>query len=206
MTGTTRQNIFKLKRSNVSGKIPTTSDLLVGELAINTQDGFLYTSIANTGGTNTVEVRQIGWDRLSILSGGTVNGNVIVNGSLSATTYYNVPTVFGASFNGAGGTLATGNTIYTTMAYNGTITGWDLIGSPTGSCIVDIWKTSSGLPTTLNSITDNTKPTINNNSTATSSTLSGWTTTYSAGDKVGFNINSVSGFTTLTLTIRGYRA
>ena len=55
MTGITRQNIFKLKRSNVSGKMPTTSDLLVGELAVNTQDGFLYSSIANTGGTNTIE-------------------------------------------------------------------------------------------------------------------------------------------------------
>lgn len=86
MTGITRQNIFKLKRSNVSGKMPTTSDLLVGELAVNTQDGFLYSSIANTGGTNTIEVRQIGWDRLSTISGGTINGDVIVNGSLSAST------------------------------------------------------------------------------------------------------------------------
>ena len=86
MTGKTRQNIFRLKRSNVSGKIPTTSQLLVGEMAVNTQDGFLYSTIADIGGTNTVEVRQIGWDRLSTLSGGTVNGDVTINGSLSATT------------------------------------------------------------------------------------------------------------------------
>ena len=86
MTGTTRQNIFKLKRSNISGKIPTTSQLLVGEMAVNTQDGFLYTTIADGGGTITTDVRQIGWDRLSTISGGTVNGNVIINGTLSATT------------------------------------------------------------------------------------------------------------------------
>jgi len=86
MTGTTRQSTFKLKRSNVSGKIPTTSQLLVGEMAVNTQDGFLYTSIANTGGTDTIEVRQIGWDRLSVLSGGTVNGNVSISGNLSTTS------------------------------------------------------------------------------------------------------------------------
>jgi len=84
----TRQNIFKLKRSNVSGKIPTISGLTVGELAINTQDGFLYTSIADIGGTTTVSIRQIGWDRLSTLSGGTVNGPVSINNILSATTYY----------------------------------------------------------------------------------------------------------------------
>jgi len=86
MTSRTRQNIFKLKRSNVSGKIPPISGLTVGEMAVNTQDGFLYTTIADGGGTNTVEVRQVGWDRLSIISGGTVNGNIIVNGTLSATT------------------------------------------------------------------------------------------------------------------------
>jgi hypothetical protein len=88
MTGATRQNIFKLRRSNVSGKIPTTSQLLVGELAVNTQDGFLFTAISDSGGTTTTGVRQIGWDRLSTLSGGTVNGPVSINNILSATTYY----------------------------------------------------------------------------------------------------------------------
>jgi len=85
MTGITRQNIFKLKRSNVSGKVPTPSQLLVGEMAVNTQDGYLYTAISDLTGT-TVGVRQIGWDRLSTISGGTINGNVIINGTLSATT------------------------------------------------------------------------------------------------------------------------
>ena len=88
MTGATRQNIFKLRRSNVSGKIPTTSQLLVGELAVNTQDGFLFTAISDSGGTSTTGIRQIGWDRLSTLSGGTVNGPVSINNILSATTYY----------------------------------------------------------------------------------------------------------------------
>lgn len=104
MTGATRQNIFKLRRSNVSGKIPTTSQLLVGELAVNTQDGFLFTAISDSGGTTTTGVRQIGWDRLSTLSGGTINGNVIVNGSFSATTYLGLPIdpdnyVTGGTFN-----------------------------------------------------------------------------------------------------------
>ena len=32
----------KLKRSSVAGKIPTISDLILGELAINTNDGKVY--------------------------------------------------------------------------------------------------------------------------------------------------------------------
>jgi hypothetical protein len=87
----TRSNIFTLRKSNVSGKIPIVSQLLVGELAVNTQDGFLFTAIANSGGTATVGVRQIGWDRLSTISGGTVIGNTTVIGSFSATTYLGLP-------------------------------------------------------------------------------------------------------------------
>jgi len=36
-------NLIKLKRSAVAGKAPTTSDLELGELALNTYDGKLYT-------------------------------------------------------------------------------------------------------------------------------------------------------------------
>lgn len=35
-------NKIILKRSNVSGKIPTTSDLSVGEIALNMSDSILY--------------------------------------------------------------------------------------------------------------------------------------------------------------------
>ena len=35
-------NIVKLKRSSVQGKVPTTSDLELGELGLNTYDGKLY--------------------------------------------------------------------------------------------------------------------------------------------------------------------
>jgi hypothetical protein len=35
-------NTIKLKRSAVAGKVPTTSDLALGELGMNTYDGALY--------------------------------------------------------------------------------------------------------------------------------------------------------------------
>jgi hypothetical protein len=40
-------NTILLKRSDEAGKIPTSNDLNVGELAINTTDGVLYTKLAN---------------------------------------------------------------------------------------------------------------------------------------------------------------
>ena len=40
---------FRLKRSAIEGKRPATSDLQLGELALNTYDGFLYTEREGVG-------------------------------------------------------------------------------------------------------------------------------------------------------------
>ena len=50
-------NVIKLKRSSVPGKIPDANDLVVGEIAINTADGIIYTkhsdnSIKSIGNIN----------------------------------------------------------------------------------------------------------------------------------------------------------
>ena len=72
----TRNNTFILKRSNVVGKIPTLSGLTLGELALNTADAKLYTLY--TGGlSGATEVREIGWDKLSIT--GNTSGDCITN-------------------------------------------------------------------------------------------------------------------------------
>lgn len=44
---------IKLKRSSVSGRLPTTSDLELGEVAINTYDGKMYIK-KNVGGTESI--------------------------------------------------------------------------------------------------------------------------------------------------------
>ena len=46
---------IQLKRSAVAGKVPTTSDLALGELALNTYDGKLYTKKDN-GTASIVEL------------------------------------------------------------------------------------------------------------------------------------------------------
>lgn len=86
-----RNNTFILKFSNVSGKTPTTAQLQIGEVAVNTADAKMY-SVYTGGLTGATEVRQIGWDRLSTLTGGTISGTVIGNifsaNTISATTFY----------------------------------------------------------------------------------------------------------------------
>jgi hypothetical protein len=51
-------NTIKLKRSAVQNKVPTTGDLQLGELAVNTYDGRLYVK----KDTGVASVVQIGYD------------------------------------------------------------------------------------------------------------------------------------------------
>lgn len=81
-----RSNTFLLKRSNVVDKIPVLSGLTLGEVALNTADAKLYTLYTN-GSVSPTEVREIGWNRLSI-SGGTLYGDLNVLGSISGTTFF----------------------------------------------------------------------------------------------------------------------
>ncbi len=64
-----RKNTFLIKRSNISGKVPSPGDLQLGELAINTANVILYAS-----GTTTNSILPIGWDRVA-RTGDTVTGN-----------------------------------------------------------------------------------------------------------------------------------
>lgn len=46
----------QIKRSSVAGKVPTTTDLDLGELAVNTYDGKLYLKKSVSGTDTVVEV------------------------------------------------------------------------------------------------------------------------------------------------------
>ena len=74
-------NTVKLKRSAVSGKIPLTSDLSLGELALNTYDGKLFTLINN----GTASVVQLGAGTVTSVATGTglTGGPVTSSGTIS---------------------------------------------------------------------------------------------------------------------------
>lgn len=76
---------IKLKRSAVQGKAPTTSDLELGELALNTFDGKLFAEV-NTGVSTVVEIGShltnqnvTGVSTVGIL---TVTNNANIDGTL----------------------------------------------------------------------------------------------------------------------------
>lgn len=145
---TTRKNTFLLKRSNVPGKVPSPGDLQLGELALNTSDVILYAS-----GTTANQMLPIGWDRLSTLSGGTVNGNVKSTGYFSGTTYYGD----GSNLTGisdyyvTGGTYSSGT--LTLNRQNGSVT---ITGFTTGNGTTFTGGTVSGPTNFISGLTANT--------------------------------------------------
>ena len=73
---------IKFKRSAVQNRVPTTAQLDLGELALNTYDGKLYTEI-NTGSAAVVEIGS----KLSSLvvdgANGAGGGDVVFHGTTS---------------------------------------------------------------------------------------------------------------------------
>lgn len=49
-------NNILLKRSAVAGKVPTTSDIPLGSLALNTYDGKLFTKTSQSGTESVIEI------------------------------------------------------------------------------------------------------------------------------------------------------
>lgn len=74
-------NTFRLKRSAVAAKVPTTGDLQLGELALNTFDGKLYTKKDN----GTASVVEIGGNAVSDGD----KGDITVSGSGATWTIDN---------------------------------------------------------------------------------------------------------------------
>jgi hypothetical protein len=69
--------IVKLKRTSVSGKIPSTSNLQLGELAVNTYDGRVF--LEKDSGTPSIQ------EFLTTNTEHPITGSVTLNGDISAT-------------------------------------------------------------------------------------------------------------------------
>jgi hypothetical protein len=91
---------------------------------------------------------------------------------------------------------------YITIPYNGTITGWQVIGDISGNCIFDVWKTAAGIiPTVVDTIIGTEKPTLSTQQINSDLALTSWTTAVSAGDIVGIVLTSASVLSQAWLTV-----
>jgi hypothetical protein len=107
----------------------------------------------------------------------------------------------GVIIDGGGSTLTTGIRGDIVIPFNCTITQWTLLANQSGSIVIDIWKdTYANFPPVVgDSITAAAKPTITSSTKGQSSTLTGWTTAFTAGDILRLNIDSVTSIQRVTL-------
>ena len=104
---------------------------------------------------------------------------------------------------GGGSVLTTGIAGDIFIDFACTIKKVTMLADQSGSIVVDIWKAAYGSypPTVANTITASDIPTISTATKSQDSTLTGWTTSISAGDCLRFNINSVTSIKRVLLAL-----
>jgi hypothetical protein len=103
-----------------------------------------------------------------------------------------------------GSVLTTGYTRYYVVPYSTTITGWSILATGTSpTATIDIWKVSYGtsLPIVSNTILG-TKPALSTGNVIRATNTTGFnSTSLTAGDVVGFNIDATTNALTLIFTL-----
>lgn len=119
--------------------------------------------------------------------------------SVSASQVYKV----GVTIDGGGSAITTGVKGYTSIPVTGTITKVRLLADQNGNAVMDIWKDTFANypPTVADTITAAAKPTLAAADSYEDTTLTGWTTAVTAGDVLGFNVDSAGTITRLTLEL-----
>jgi hypothetical protein len=110
----------------------------------------------------------------------------------------------GISINGGQSVITTGLKTYITCPYSGTITGWELLSTLTGSIVVDVWKDNyiNYPPTLSDSICGIDKPTLSSQIKNNNNNLTNWNTSINEGDIIAFNVDSISLLKQVTLTLK----
>jgi len=142
-------------------------------------------------------------DRLTLVAGSGIT--LAGNPTTDTITISSSTTTAGIGFliDGGGSAITTGIKGDLQIPFNSTITSWSLMADQSGSAVGDIWKDTFANypPTVADTITGSAKPTLTSQTSATSSTLTGWTTSITAGDTLRFNIDSSTTITRLTLSL-----
>lgn len=115
--------------------------------------------------------------------------------------------VITVTIDGGGATITTGVKGFVRVPVACTITANYLLSTDAaataGSIVIDVWKDTYANypPTVADTITASAKPTLSAANKSNDTTLTGWTTSVAAGDILGFNVDSATTVTKVTLFI-----
>ena len=109
-------------------------------------------------------------------------------------------------FDGGGSAILAGEKIDLELPFSGTITQVSLLSNITGSITIDIFNDSyASYPTVATSITAAAKPTIASGDKYQDSVLTGWTTAFTQGDIIRFNVDSAVTIERCTVSLKVVR-
>lgn len=105
---------------------------------------------------------------------------------------------------GGGSAITTGVKGDLEIPFACTIERATILADQSGDIVVDIWKDTYANfpPTDADSITSSAPPTLSSATKAQDSTLTGWTTSISAGDVLRFNVDSVATVERVTISLK----
>ena len=92
------------------------------------------------------------------------------------------------------------------IPFNGILTGWELTGDLTGSCVIDVLKSSYSDFPTFNSITYTNYLTLTNQLKNQNNNLTGWATNIISGDYLRINIINTTTIKKLIVNLLIYRS
>ena len=195
----TAANVVKFKRSAVAGKIPATTDLNLGELALNTYDGRIYLkkSVSGTESVVTIQSFPEGGTSGQILSLDPYGNLTWITSSVTSSGTVTAVSVVNA--NGFAGTVATASTtpaitIQTTV--NGLLKGNGT--SVSAATVGTDYLAPNSLSITTNSAGSESLTYSNGVFTFTPADLSSYVTSTSLSSTLGSYVTSTSLSSTLS--------
>lgn len=190
--------------ANTTGALPTTNGVTDGYVPKKQNDGTV--SWAADTDTNTTYTAGDGLDLTGTdfdLDLDSVGGLEIDGGGELTLTSTHLTGDIGITIDGAGAEIVDGLKGFVRVPFACTITGVYLMADQSGSIVVDVWKEpfADYPPADGNSITASAPPTLSTAASGSDTTLTGWTKTVAAGDVIGFNVDSCTTITRLTLQL-----
>jgi len=164
----------------------------------------------DTAGAGDTEELTVGGGLEFTGSGGiqrsALTGDITASAGSNATTLAANQKLADIAFiiDGGGSTITTGVKGFLEIPFDCTINRATLLADQSGSIVVNIWKDTYANfpPTVADKITASAPPTIASATKAQDSTLTGWTTTITAGDVLAFNVDSVTTIQRVTLSLK----
>lgn len=162
-----------------------------------------FVTTSTTGGQGTAhDAPQVTGDFATALAA-SATPDAMLFGSANAPTGAAVVETVGITVDGAGSAVSTGVKGYVQVPYACTITANRMFADQSGSCVIDVWKDTYANfpPDNSDSITASAPPTLSGAQKSEDATLTGWTTSISAGDILGFNVDSAATVERVTLQL-----